>query len=140
MNLNEFLVINAKTKLDDLSIMINELNVLNILLQKAIFLKKSGIKNEQYKIELLDFLIFEAGTVNVNEFMKESNDISLIDLCANMTFLSDENINHKLSGVFYLDQEYWNDDKKEKFKAKILVINNRINTLSHRLLYLFFIS
>lgn len=140
MNLNEFLVINAKTKLDDLSIMINELNVLNILLQKAIFLKKSGIKNEQYKIELLDFLIFEAGTVNVNEFMKESNDISLIDLCANMTFLSDENINHKLSGVFYLDQEYWNDDKKEKFKAKILVINNRINTLSHRLLHLFFIS
>lgn len=140
MNLNEFLVINAKTKLDDLEIMINELNVLNLLCQKAISLKKLGIKNGQDKIELLDFLIFEAGTVNVNEFMKESNEISLIDLCANMTFLSDENINHKLSGVFYLDQEYWNDDKKEKFKAKILVINNRINTLSHRLLHLFFIS
>lgn len=120
--------------------MINELNVLNVLCQKAILLKKSGIKNGQDKIELLDFLIFEAETVNVNEFMKESDEISLIDLCANMTFLSDENINHKLSGIFYLDQEYWNDDRKEKFKAKILVINNRINILSHRLLHLFFIS
>lgn len=39
MNLNEFLVINTKTKLGDLDIMINELDVLIYLCQKTLSLK-----------------------------------------------------------------------------------------------------
>lgn len=49
MDLNEFLVINTKTKLDDLDIMINELNILILLCQKTLSLKNLGIKNSQYE-------------------------------------------------------------------------------------------
>lgn len=42
MNLNEFLVINTKTKLGDLDIMINELDILIFLCQKAYLLKRLG--------------------------------------------------------------------------------------------------
>lgn len=55
MDLNEFVVINTKTKLDDLDIMINELDVLIFLHQKTYSLKKLGIKNGQYKKRVVGF-------------------------------------------------------------------------------------
>lgn len=140
MDLNEFLTIDKDTTLDDLNIMINELDILILLCRKTLSLKKLDIKNDQYKKELLYFIKFKGETVNIGKFINGDGEMSLIEFSVNKPFLSDENINHKLSGIFYLDQEYWNDDRKEKFKAKILVINNRINILSHRLLHLFFIS
>ena len=51
---------NTKTKLDDLDIIINELNILILLCQKTLSLKNLGIKNSQYERELLDFIKFKA--------------------------------------------------------------------------------
>ena len=137
MDLNEFLVINKKTKLDDLNIIINELNILISLYQKAILLKKLAVKDKQYKNELSDLIKFKSGAVNVEKFMRKNGDISLIELYSHRPFMKDEDINHKLSIIFYADQRYWNNERKEEFKAKILVIDQYIDILSSHQLYLF---
>ena len=123
MNLTEFLVVNTKTTLGDLDIMINELDVLIYLCVKTHSLKKLGIKNEIYKSELLHFIKFKAGTVNIAKFMNVSDEISLIEFNANKPFLSDDDINLKLSIIFSCDQKYWNSEMQEKFKAKIFIIS-----------------
>lgn len=139
MNLNEFLVINTKTKLGDLDIMINELDILIFLCQKAYLLKRLGIKNEIYKMELLYFIKFKAGTVNIEKFIQESDEISLIEFSANKHFLSDDDINRKLSIIFSCDQKYWNSKMQEKFKAKIFIISKLINRLRNDFIQLFLI-
>ena len=131
MNLNEFLIINTKTKLGDLDIMSNELDVLIYLCQKTLSLKKLGIKRSQYNKELLYFIKFKAGTVNIGKFIKESDQISLIEFSANKHFLSGDDVNHKLSIIFSRDQKYWNSERQEKFKAKIFIIGKRINRLNN---------
>lgn len=139
MNLNEFLVINTKTKLGDLDIMINELDILIFLCQKAYLLKRLGIKNEIYKRELLYFIKFKAGTVNIEKFIQKSDEISLIEFSANKHFLSDDDINRKLSIIFSCDQKYWNSEMQEKFKAKIFIISKLINRLRNDFIQLFLI-
>lgn len=139
MNLNEFLVINTKTKLGDLDIMINELDILIFLCQKAYLLKRLGIKNEIYKMELLYFIKFKAGTVNIQKFIQKSDEISLIEFSANKHFLSDDDINRKLSIMFSCDQKYWNSEMQEKFKAKIFIISKLINRLRNDFIQLFLI-
>jgi hypothetical protein len=139
MNLNEFLVINTKTKLGDLDIMINELDILIFLCQKAYLLKRLGIKNEIYKMELLYFIKFKAGTVNIEKFIQKSDEISLIEFSANKHFLSDDDINRKLSIIFSCDQKYWNSEMQEKFKAKIFIISKLINRLRNDFIQLFLI-
>lgn len=139
MNLNEFLVINTKTKLGDLDIMINELDILIFLCQKAYLLKRLGIKNEIYKMELLYFIKFKAGTVNIEKFIQESDEISLIEFSANKHFLSDDDINRKLSIIFSCDQKYWNSEMQEKFKAKVFIISKLINRLRNDFIQLFLI-
>ena len=139
MNLNEFLVINTKTKLGDLDIMINELDILIFLCQKAYLLKRLGIKNEIYKMELLYFIKFKAGTVNIEKFIQKSDEISLIEFSANKHFLSDDDINRKLLIIFSCDQKYWNSEMQEKFKAKIFIISKLINRLRNDFIQLFLI-
>ena len=139
MNLNEFLVINTKTKLGDLDIMINELDILIFLCQKAYLLKRLGIKNEIYKMELLYFIKFKAGTVNIEKFIQKSDEISLIEFSANKHFLSDDDINRKLSIIFSCDQKYWHSEMQEKFKAKIFIISKLINRLRNDFIQLFLI-
>lgn len=139
MNLNEFLVINTKTKLGDLDIMINELDILIFLCQKAYLLKRLGIKNEIYKMELLYFIKFKAGTVNIEKFIQKSDEMSLIEFSANKHFLSDDDINRKLSIIFSCDQKYWNSEMQEKFKAKIFIISKLINRLRNDFIQLFLI-
>lgn len=139
MDLNEFLVINTKTKLNDLDIMINELNILILLCQKTLSLKNLGIKNSQYERELLDFIKFKAGTVNIGKFINSGGEISLIEFSANRPFLSDDDINQKLSIIFSCDQKYWNSERQEKFKAKILIISKHINRLRNDLIQLFLV-
>lgn len=139
MNLNEFLVINTKTKLGDLDIMINELDILIFLCQKAYLLKRLGIKNEIYKMELLYFIKFKVGTVNIEKFIQKSDEISLIEFSANKHFLSDDDINRKLSIIFSCDQKYWNSEMQEKFKAKIFIISKLINRLRNDFIQLFLI-
>ena len=139
MNLNEFLVINTKTKLGDLDIMINELDILIFLCQKAYLLKRLGIKNEIYKMELLYFIKFKAGTVNIEKFIQKSDEISLIEFSDNKHFLSDDDINRKLSIIFSCDQKYWNSEMQEKFKAKIFIISKLINRLRNDFIQLFLI-
>ena len=139
MNLNEFLVINTKTKLGDLDIMINELDILIFLCQKAYLLKRLGIKNEIYNMELLYFIKFKAGTVNIEKFIQKSDEISLIEFSANKHFLSDDDINRKLSIIFSCDQKYWNSEMQEKFKAKIFIISKLINRLRNDFIQLFLI-
>lgn len=139
MDLNEFLVINTKTKLNDLDIMINELNILILLCQKTLSLKNLGIKNSQYERELLDFIKFKAGTVNIGKFINSGGEISLIEFSANRPFLSDDDINQKLSIIFSCDQKYWNSERQEKFKAKILIISEHINRLRNKFIQLFLV-
>lgn len=139
MDLNEFLVINTKTKLDDLDIMINELNILILLCRKTLSLKKLSIKNDQYKKELLDFIKFKGETVNIGKFINGDGEMSLIEFSVNKPFLSDEDINHKLSIIFSCDQKYWNSERQEKFKTKILIISKHINRLRHDLIQLFLV-
>ena len=139
MDLNEFLVINTKTKLDDLDIMINELNILILLCQKTLSLKNLGIKNSQYERELLDFIKFKAGTVNIGKFINSGGEISLIEFSANRPFLSDDDINQKLSIIFSCDQKYWNSERQETFKAKILIISKHINRLRNNFIQLFLV-
>jgi hypothetical protein len=139
MDLNEFLVINTKTKLNDLDIMINELNILILLCQKTLSLKNLGIKNSQYERELLDFIKFKAGTVNIGKFINSGGEISLIEFSANRPFLSDDDINQKLLIIFSCDQKYWNSERQEKFKAKILIISKHINRLRNDLIQLFLV-
>lgn len=93
MDLNEFVVINTKTKLDDLDIMINELDVLIFLHQKTYSLKKLGIKNGQYKKELLDFIQADSRRINVDEFVMENNKISLYVYNVNKAFCKIANWN-----------------------------------------------
>ena len=139
MDLNEFLVINTKTKLNDLDIMINELNILILLCQKTLSLKNLGIKNSQYERELLDFIKFKAGTVNIGKFINSGGEISLIEFSANRPFLSDDDINQKLSIIFSCGQKYWNSERQEKFKAKILIISKHINRLRNNFIQLFLV-
>lgn len=73
------------------------------------------------------FIKFKARTVNIGKFIKESDQISLIEFSANKHFLSGDDVNHKLSIIFSRDQKYWNSERQEKFKAKIFIIGKRIN-------------
>ena len=130
---------NTKTKLDDLDIIINELNILILLCQKTLSLKNLGIKNSQYERELLDFIKFKAGTVNIGKFINSGGEISLIEFSANRPFLSDDDINQKLSIIFSCDQKYWNSERQEKFKAKILIISKHINRLRNNFIQLFLV-
>lgn len=139
MDLNEFLVINTKTKLDDLDIMINELNILILLCRKTLSLKKLSIKNDQYKKELLDFIKFKGETANIGKFINGDDEISLIEFSVNKPLLSDEDINHKLSIIFSCNPKYWNSERQEKFKAKILIISKHINRLRNDLIQLFLV-
>lgn len=139
MDLNEFLVINTKTKLDDLDIMINELNILILLCRKTLSLKKLSIKNDQYKKELLYFIKFKGEAVNIGKFINGDGEMSLIEFSINKPLLSDEDINHKLSIIFSCDQKYWNSERQEKFKTKILIISKHINRLRNDLIQLFLV-
>jgi hypothetical protein len=139
MDLNEFLVINTKTKLDDLDIMINELDILILLCRKTLSLKKLSIKNDQYKKELLYFIKFKGETVNIGKFINGDGEMSLIEFSVNKPFLSDEDINHKLSIIFSCNPKYWNSERQEKFKTKILIINKHINRLRNDLIQLFLV-
>lgn len=139
MDLNEFLVINTKTKLDDLDIMINELNILILLCRKTLSLKKLSIKNDQYKKELLYFIKFKGETVNIGKFINGDGEMSLIEFSVNKPFLSDEDINHKLSIIFSCNPKYWNSERQEKFKAKIFIISKLINRLRNDFIQLFLI-
>ena len=139
MDLNELLTIDKSTTLDDLDIMINELDILILLCQKTLSLKNLGIKNSQYERELLDFIKFKAGTVNIGKFINSGGEISLIEFSANRPFLSDDDINQKLSIIFSCDQKYWNSERQEKFKAKILIISKHINRLRNNFIQLFLV-
>ena len=139
MDLNELLTIDKYTTLDDLDIMINELDILIFLCRKTLSLKNLGIKNSQYERELLDFIKFKAGTVNIGKFINSGGEISLIEFSANRPFLSDDDINQKLSIIFSCDQKYWNSERQEKFKTKILIISKHINRLRNDLIQLFLV-
>lgn len=65
--------------------------------------------------------------------------MSLIEFSVNKPLLSDEDINHKLSIIFSCDQKYWNSERQEKFKTKILIINKHINRLRNDLIQLFLV-
>ena len=139
MNLTEFLVVNTKTKLDDLDIMINELDVLIYLCQKTFSLKKLDVKTSHYNRELVYFIKFKAGTVNIEKFIQESDEISLIEFNANEQFLSDDDVNRKLLIIFSCDPKYWNSERQEQFKAKIFIISKLINRLRNNFIQLFLI-
>lgn len=90
-------------------------------------------------MELLYFIKFKAGTVNIEKFIQKSDEISLIEFSANKHFLSDDDINRKLSIIFSCDQKYWNSEMQEKFKAKIFIISKLINRLRNDFIQLFLI-
>lgn len=139
MDLNEFLVINTKTKLDDLDIMINELDVLIFLHQKTYSLKKLGIKNGQYKKELLDFIQADSRRINVDEFVMENNKISLYVYNANKAFLQNNELEQKLFTVlFFSNKTYWDQEKQDLAKEKIEMINARLFSLDRLRIALFF--
>ena len=101
MNLNKFLVIDKKTTLDDLNIMINELDILILLCQKALSFQKRMENNEQYKMPLLDFLKVDDRLINGDEFIA-GNEISLVAYNANKPFLPNNLLELKLSNVFLI--------------------------------------
>lgn len=139
MDLNEFVVINTKTKLDDLNIMINELDVLIFLHQKTYSLKKLGIKNGQYKKELLDFIQADSRRINVDEFVMENNKISLYVYNANKAFLQNNELEQKLFTVlFFSNKTYWDQEKQDLAKEKIEMINARLFSLDRLRIALFF--
>ena len=139
MDLNEFVVINTKNKLDDLDIMINELDVLIFLHQKTYSLKKLGIKNGQYKKELLDFIQADSRRINVDEFVMENNKISLYAYNANKAFLQNNKLEQKLFTVlFFSDKTYWDREKQDLAKEKIEIINARLFSLDRLRIALFF--
>lgn len=139
MDLNEFVVINTKTKLDDLDIMINELDVLIFLHQKTYSLKKLGIKNGQYKKELLDFIQADSRRINVDEFVMENNKISLYVYNANKAFLQNNKLEQKLFTVlFFSNKIYWDQEKQDLAKEKIEMINARLLSLDRLRIALFF--
>lgn len=139
MDLNEFVVINTKTKLDDLDIMINELDVLIFLHQKTYSLKKLGIKNGQYKKELLDFIQADSRRINVDEFVMENNKISLYVYNVNKAFLQNSELEQKLFTVlFFSNKTYWDQEKQDLAKEKIEMINARLFSLDRLRIALFF--
>lgn len=138
MNLNEFLTINKSTTLDDLDIMINELDILIFLCQKAYSLKKLGIKNSQYKRELLDFIQVDSRRINVDEFVMENN-ISLVAYNSNKSFLQNDELESKLFNVlFSANENYWNRGKRDLVKEKIEMINTLLSSLNRLRMMLFF--
>lgn len=139
MDLNEFVVINTKTKLDDLDIMINELDVLIFLHQKTYSLKKLGIKNGQYKTELLDFIQVDSRRINVDEFVMENNKISLYVYNVNKAFWQNSELEQKLFTVlFFSNKTYWDQKKQDLAKEKIEMINARLFSLDRLRIALFF--
>lgn len=110
MDLNEFIIINKKTKLDDLDIMINELDVLIFLYQKTYSLKSM-----------------------------ENNKISLVAYNANKTFLQNSELERKLFTIlFFSNKTYWNKEKQDLAKEKIEMINARLSSLDRIRMALFF--
>ena len=139
MNLNELLVINAKTKLDDLSIMINELDVLILLYRKIYSLKNLDIRNVQYKNELLDFIQIDDRRINIDEFVMKNNKVSLVTYNANRMFFQNGALEHRLFNVlFSSNANYWNQEKRNLAKEKIEIINARLFSLNRLRLALFF--
>lgn len=139
MDLNEFIIINKKTKLDDLDIMINELDVLIFLYQKTYSLKRLGVKNGQYKKELLDFVQADSRRINLDEFFMENNKISLVAYNANKAFLQNSELEQKLFTIlFFSNKTYWNKEKQDLAKEKIEMINARLSSLDRIRMALFF--
>lgn len=139
MDLNEFIIINKKTKLDDLDIMINELDVLIFLYQKTYSLKRLGVKNGQYKKELLDFVQADSRRINVDEFVMENDKISLVAYNANKAFLQNSELERKLFTIlFFSNKTYWNKEKQDLAKEKIEMINARLSSLDRIRMALFF--
>lgn len=139
MDLNEFIIINKKTKLDDLDIMINELDVLIFLYQKTYSLKRLGVKNGQYKKELLDFVQADSRRINLDEFFMENNKISLVAYNANKAFLQNSELERKLLTIlFFSNKTYWNKEKQDLAKEKIEMINARLSSLDRIRMALFF--
>jgi hypothetical protein len=139
MDLNEFIIINKKTKLDDLDIMINELDVLIFLYQKTYSLKRLGVKNGQYKKELLDFVQADSRRINLDEFFMENNKISLVAYNANKAFLQNSELERKLFTIlFFSNKTYWNKEKQDLAKEKIEMINARLSSLDRIRMALFF--
>ena len=139
MDLNEFLTINKSTTLDDLDIMINELDVLIFLCQKAYSLKKLGIKNSQYKNELLYFIQVDDRRINMDEFFMENNKISLVAYNANKRFFQNNELESKLFNVLFSSNDnYWNKEKQDLVKEKIEMINARLSSLGRIRMALFF--
>lgn len=139
MDLNEFIIINKKTKLDDLDIMINELDVLIFLYQKTYSLKRLGVKNGQYKKELLDFVQADSRRINVDEFVMENDKISLVAYNANKAFLQNSELERKLFTIlFFSNKTYWNKEKQDLAKEKIEMINARLSSLDRIRMVLFF--
>lgn len=139
MDLNEFMIINKKTKLDDLDIMINELDVLIFLYQKTYSLKRLGVKNGQYKKELLDFVQADSRRINLDEFFMENNKISLVAYNANKAFLQNSELERKLFTIlFFSNKTYWNKEKQDLAKEKIEMINARLSSLDRIRMALFF--
>lgn len=139
MDLNEFIIINKKTKLDDLDIMINELDVLIFLYQKTYSLKRLGVKNGQYKKELLDFVQADSRRINLDEFFMENNKISLVAYNANKEFLQNSELEQKLFTIlFFSNKTYWNKEKQDLAKEKIEMINARLSSLDRIRMALFF--
>lgn len=139
MDLNEFLTINKSATLDDLDIMINELDVLIFLCQKAYSLKKLGIKNSQYKNELLYFIQVDDRRINMDEFFMENNKISLVAYNANKRFFQNNELESKLFNVLFSSNDnYWNKEKQDLVKEKIEMINARLSSLGRIRMALFF--
>lgn len=139
MDLNEFLTIDKNTTLDDLDIMINELDVLIFLYQKTYSLKRLGVKNGQYKKELLDFVQADSRRINVDEFVMENDKISLVAYNANKAFLQNSELERKLFTIlFFSNKTYWNKEKQDLAKEKIEMINARLSSLDRIRMALFF--
>ena len=139
MDLNELLTIDKSTKLDDLDIMINELDILILLYQKTLSLKKLGIKNDQYKTELLNFIQADSRRINMDEFIMENNKISLIAYNTNKLFFSNNTLESKLFNVlFFYNDNYWNQEKRDLAKEKIKIIDAKLGLLDRLRLELFF--
>lgn len=140
MDLNEFLTINKNTTLDDLDIMSNELDILILLYQKTLSLKKLGIKNDQYKTELLDFIQADSRRINMDEFIMENNKISLIAYNANKLFFSNNTLESKLFNVLFSSNDnYWNQENRDLAKEKIKIIDAKLGLLDRLRLELFFV-
>jgi hypothetical protein len=139
MDLNEFLTIDTNTTLDDLDIMSNELDILILLCRKTYSLKKLGIKNDQYKTELLNFIQADSRRINMDEFIMENNKISLIAYNANKLFFSNNTLESKLFNVlFFYNDNYWNQEKRDLAKEKIKIIDAKLGLLDRLRLELFF--